>query len=470
MINMKRNILLAGFSIILACFTLSCADNTDDNLPDSKVYIVNGGEQGTAVTLYDTGEKDIYNLHLYRSGKYGNAANVKVKILSQAEVDVYNQTNGTDYMALPASAYSLLNTDVTYSGKDEDVDRSIQIEFDPTAVKAILGGSPATKYAVPVQIENASVGVNDAKNTAFVRPSVKNPIVYMGLTGFTSYSYKTGEEVPSISMELPVKVDFKNLWDITCDIVASQKALDEYNNNEGTFYTLLPAATYTLDNQVIIKNGEKKAISKLNIDGTKITYGNYCLPIALNSVSKFEVDATKDTYLIGIFIEAPKLDRTGWQVVDRTSVYINSSGTGDGAGVNAILDGNIDTYWHSNYGTATPDNPSNSGAPQFLVIDMTKEYTITQVDIARRTGNIDVEVGDLHVTSDDVPALVAAGQRDQIKWTQIGKFTFPSGTVLNGLQPFGTFIKKGRYLKVDITKIRSGRLVASLAEVEVHGF
>ncbi|GHV40482.1 galactose oxidase [Bacteroidia bacterium] len=466
MINMKNNILLTGLSIILALTGLSCSDNTDDNLPDNKVYIVNGGEQGTNVTLYDTGEKDIYNLHLYRSGKYGNAANVKVKILSQAEVDEYNLAHGTDYVVLPASVYSLLNTEVTYSSKDEDVDKSIQIEFDPATVRTILEGNLANNYAIPVQIDNASVDVNTENNIAFVRPSVKDPLVYMGLTGFASYFYKPGDEVQSISMDFPVNVDFKNLWDITCDITANQDVLDEYNNDEGTFYTLLPAASYTLDNQVVIMNGKKKAVAKLNVDGTKLTYGNYCLPVVLNSVSKFEVDATRDTYLIGIFIEAPMLDRTGWAGVDWNTYA--SAGEGANGSVDKLLDGDFLTYWHSQWTGGTTQNPNSPPFPHWFVIDMKKEYNVTQVDLARRNNNnSSTKDGEFYITSDDVPALVAANKRDQIQWTKIGTFHMENK---NEYQQFGTLKTKGRYLKVNITTSYNAGNVSSLSEVAVHGY
>ncbi|MDR1091524.1 MAG: DUF1735 domain-containing protein [Prevotella sp.] len=439
---MKKNILLMGLSAFLAGIALSCSDNTDDNLPGNKVYFVNGGGEGANVTLYDTGVKDIYDLHLYRSGKYGNAANVKVKILSQAEVDVYNQTYGTNYIPFPASGYSVLNNEVTYNGKDEEVDRSVQIEFDPAVVRTILEGNLTNNYAIPVQIENASVDFNTAKNVAFIRPLVKDPLVYMGLTGFVYYSYKPDDKVQSIAMEFPVKVDFKNLWDITCDIVASQDILDEYNNEEGTFYTLLPSESYTLDDKAVIKNGEKKAVAKLNVDGTKLSYGNYALPVVLKSVSKFEVDRQKDAYLIGIFLEAPKLNRKGWEVIDCNSVK-----QGDGQGVNAILDGDVSTYWHAAYSPLVD-------FPHYLVIDMKQEKTITQVDMQQRDSSFkDTKGGKFYISSDNQD------------WEYIGSFNMKE---IAEMQNFGVKIAKGRYLKIVIESGYRTNL-AALSEVDVHG-
>lgn len=440
---MKKYIFLAGISVILACVTLSCADNTDDNLPDNKVYIVKGGEEGTNVSLYDTGEKDIFDLQIYRSGKYGSAATVKVRVLTQAEVDEYNQIYGTDYVSLPASVYNILNTEVSYSDRDEDVSRIIQIEFDPAAVRPVIEGNLANNYAVPVQIDNATVDFSTSKNVAFIRPTVKDPMVYMGLTGFTSYSYAPEDEVQSISMDFPINVDFKNYWDITCNIVASQNALDEYNNAEGTFYTLLPNGCYTLDNQVVIKNGEKKVLAKLNVDGTKLTYGNYALPVVLESVSKFGIDTERDTYLIGIFLEAPELSRDGWEVIEWNSVQ-----DGDGQGVNAILDGDPETYWHAGYG-------SNSVAfPHFLVIDMKSEKSITQVNMQQRNSSYkDTKDGKFYISSDNV------------NWEYIGSFAMKE---IAEMQKFGVKVASGRYLKVVIESGYRTNL-AALAEVSVNG-
>jgi len=441
--NMKKYIFLAAISVILACITLSCADNTDDNLPDSKVYIVKGGENGTDVNLYDTGVNDIFDLQIYRSGKYGNAATVKVRVLTQAEVDEYNQMYETDYVALPASAYNILNTEVTYSSKDEDVSRVIQIEFDPAVVRPVTEGNLANNYVIPIQIDDATVDFNTVKEVAFIRPTVKDPLVYMGLTGFTSYSYAPGDEVQSISMNLPISVDFKNYWDITCNIVASQDILDQYNSAEGTFYTLLPNGCYTLDNQIVINKGERKASAKLNVDGTKLTYGNYALPVVLESVSKFEVDTENDTYLIGIFLEAPELDRTGWEVIDWNSLQGN-----DGQGVNAILDGDGSTYWHAGYGSNSVE------FPHYLVIDMKSEKSITQVNMQQRnSSNKDTKDGKFYVSSDN------------LNWEYVGSFAMEK---VSEMQKFGIKVASGRYLKIVIESGYRTNL-AALSEVTVNG-
>ena len=48
----------------------------------------------------------------------------------------------------------------------------------------------------------------------------------------------------------------------------------------------------------------------------------------------------------------PALDRTGWTAV--ADSYHNASGPSDGPGQN-LLDGNLDSIWHTNYGGGTGD-------------------------------------------------------------------------------------------------------------------
>jgi hypothetical protein len=447
--NMKKNILLVRLTLILVSMGfLSCSENIDNNLPDNKVYIVHGGEQGASTTLYETGVKDTLDLHLYRSGKYGTAATASVRVLSQSEVDEYNATYGTNYVAMPASVYSMLSTDVKYSDADEDVDRSVQIEFDPTAVRTITNANPETKYAVPVQIDGSNVDFNTPKNTAFVLPTVKDPLVYMGLTGFQSYTYKPTDNVQLIAVEFPINVDFKNYWDITCTIGSTQAALDEYNTAEGTFYSLLPAESYTLDNHVVIKKREKKTVAYLNVDGAKLSYGNYVLPVVLESASKFAVDATQDTYLIGVFIEAPILNKTDWTVTANSVAFNESIGS-----ANALIDGNPSTYWHSRYGSK--GEGVTNRLPYELVIDMKTNKSITQIDLQQRVESPfkDTKLFKVYISSDNST------------WTLIGSY---EAKQVEGMQPFGLLKSQGRYVKIVIeTSYRVQN--ASLAEIDIHG-
>jgi hypothetical protein len=197
-----------------------------------------------------------------------------------------------------------------------------------------------------------------------------------------------------------------------------------------------------LDNQVVIKNGEKKSFAKLNVDGTKLTYGNYCLPVVLQSVSKFEVDKQKDTYLIGIFLEAPKLNRKGWEVIGWNSLQSD-----DGQGVNAILDGDANTYWHAGYDPLID-------FPHYLVIDMKEEKTVTQVDMQQRNSSYkDTKGGKFYISNNNQD------------WEYIGSFNMKE---VAEMQNFGVKVAKGRYLKIVIESGYRTNL-AALAEVDVHG-
>ncbi|MCQ5209109.1 discoidin domain-containing protein, partial [Bacteroides thetaiotaomicron] len=66
------------------------------------------------------------------------------------------------------------------------------------------------------------------------------------------------------------------------------------------------------------------------------------------------------------------LERTGWEAIDCSAERAD-----DGGGKAAVLDGNLSTYWHSQWGQEAP-------LPHWILIDMKKVYEIGVVEIVRR--------------------------------------------------------------------------------------
>lgn len=81
-------------------------------------------------------------------------------------------------------------------------------------------------------------------------------------------------------------------------------------------------------------------------------------------------------------------DRATWEVIDWSSVRDD-----DGGGVNTVLDGNLDTYWHSMW---EPD----ASLPHYLVIDMKKERDVMAIELIRRKNNSNTKYVTFELSTD----------------------------------------------------------------------
>jgi hypothetical protein len=444
---MKKIIYLIILLFGLLTINTSCDDVGDSVLQEEYRKVVLLQSNGVVIdTIYNTGRDTDYNFTVIRSGQSPELpVDATVSIMNAEEFQTYCTDHGLNLTPYPADCYQLPAEALNFESNERYKIVGLTLHTD----KINELQSTDTEYAIPMVLTSPNATVNSEKNVLFVRPHVAPPIVRMGLTGFQSYSYKPGEEVQSIAVEFPIKIDFDNYWDISCNITSTQDALDAYNAAEGTFYTLLPAESFTLNSPVVIKEGEGTTTSKLNVDGTKLSYGNYVLPVVLESASKFEVDATRNTYLIGIFIEAPVLNKTGWTVKANSVAFNESIGS-----ANALIDGDPSTYWHSRWGSS--GEGATNQLPYEWIIDMKEEKTITQIDFQQR-------VGSSYKDSRNMKVYISS---DNSTWALIGSLT---AVQIEGMQPFGLLKSQGRYVKVVIeTSYRASN--ASMAEVDIHGF
>lgn len=102
-------------------------------------------------------------------------------------------------------------------------------------------------------------------------------------------------------------------------------------------------------------------------------------------------------------LEETMLDRSKW-----TITASSEQTTGETTGLaTAVLDGDVNTYWHSNY-TGTP-----SPYPHWLLVNMKKPIVITQVNLTARQNSVK-----------GFTKFKLEGSLDGITFTSFGEFTF----------------------------------------------
>jgi hypothetical protein len=111
--------------------------------------------------------------------------------------------------------------------------------------------------------------------------------------------------------------------------------------------------------------------------------------LATVTAAALDGSGVKNTILIIVNMTVQDLSRVGW------TVTASDEKASDGGGKDAILDGNLTTYWHSMWG---PDVP----LPHWLLVDMKQIQDVAQVRIIRRAANTDTKTVVVETSLDGV--------------------------------------------------------------------
>lgn len=137
-------------------------------------------------------------------------------------------------------------------------------------------------------------------------------------------------------------------------------------------------------------------------------------------------------------------DRSNWE-----AIAVSDETASDGGGKDALLDGNLGSYWHSQWGP-------NIDPPHWVIIDMTSVKNISYFNIYRRAGNKDAKSVQFFVGNSDDPDGT---------WTLAGEGVFGS---VDMLKVDNTASATGRYLKIFLPDSNRPPFTA-IAEVYAFG-
>lgn len=451
---MKRTttIGLAGCLMLLA----ACNDERYDleNLVPQEyhkiLYINESGKQD--VTLYETGENNIYTFSIYKGGSDPSLeASATVDVLTQQQVDEnYSMVEAKTYRCLTEECFSF-GEEKNLKFLSEDRMKKVEVALNPASVKALMNTDPSATWVLPIQVISETDSVNADKKELFLQiNSVEDATV-----GFTTVEPEEKEytfgKLTTLEEEMEISFVTENLWDITCTMgVAGTDYVDDYNQSHGTSYEMLPEGSYTLPEEVTLAAGSRTGKLKVTIDGTVLNSTTYMLPVCIESTSKFQISGDKAVYPLIITIASPEIDRTGWTV---TTDSEETTGEGENGRASLMLDGNLGTYWHSTWQTGSAAG-NKTNLPYTLIFDAQKRYTFTQVGMVQRDGNQkDTKGGIIYVSEDNN------------EWTQVGSFTMEA---IEGVQKFILTPAQGRYLKVVVESSYRGAS-ANLAEFYAYG-
>ncbi|MBR7179098.1 MAG: discoidin domain-containing protein, partial [Oscillospiraceae bacterium] len=151
-------------------------------------------------------------------------------------------------------------------------------------------------------------------------------------------------------------------------------------------------------------------------------------------------------------VTVPAMDRTGWTAV--ADSYHNASGPSDGPASN-LLDGNLDSIWHTNYGGGTGDQ----AYPYEVVIDLNGEKTFSCFSYTPRQQGED--------TNGNILGYELHYSTDGSTWIKCAEGNFK----YNGVAPIYVNLDEAvtaTQVKLVATSSKNGQSFAGGAEFNLH--
>src|SRR5699024_5695699 len=123
-------------------------------------YVNNSGKQ--EVALYKTGEDNVYEFSIFKSGSEPNStASADVEVLTQEELDSeYSNPEAVNYKLISADCYSIEMPHVEFSAEERY--KSVSISLSPDKVESIMeSGDEDAKWVLPLRITSENDSVNN---------------------------------------------------------------------------------------------------------------------------------------------------------------------------------------------------------------------------------------------------------------------------------------------------------------------
>lgn len=229
--------------------------------------------------------------------------------------------------------------------------------------------------------------------------------------------------------------------DITVAFTVDPAVVDRFNTANGTDYALLPEQSYQLSNQEgTIKAGTlHTAPQKVSFITTgehaMMPLKEYILPISIHS-SDVKINEAISTTIFLVkaqpnLADYPAYDKSTWNIQDFSSEEAQGEGPDNGRAI-FVLDGNPDTFWHSQWQGASP------GPPHYLTVDMGEVKTLHGIITKARMG------GDAGKPNE----VTIETSMDNVLWEAAGSLNLMDNA--NEQKNFLTEFKQARYFKLII--------------------
>lgn len=306
--NMKK---LTILSAILALLTACFPDDRENNMvPDS--FGVSGAELLTQASVH-TGS---FTIGVAKNGKGKTAAGVSLSLdapEAAAALKAWNEENGTEYKAIPASMFHLDNTVLDYAA--EDVVHTAALTWDPVQLAEYVGES--RNYVLPVSISPTGndVEVNPDRQVLII--NLLRTSISVAQKSFTRVIDRKKVEPdaegnqPELKETLIVDLKLDNSirgGGISFPVKIENSLIDEFNKGQEEIYQAAPDGLVTiLTPTVSIPEGGESATFRVELDKSRLLKGgvleafpNYVIPVTISTGAMESTLNGKDFQLKGL--------------------------------------------------------------------------------------------------------------------------------------------------------------------------
>ena len=326
------SLLLGG--VVLA--NVACTDIDEDKYYQQEyhkiLYLKTSGE--IDATLFQTGQNTDYSITIIKAGSDPSlAANVHFAPMTQTELDIYCASRGTEYQAMPATCYTLGETDFKFDGNEPY--KTTNLVLKTSEIDALLKNNPDIDYVLPFSLTSQQDSINADKNLLILKPSVVVPSISFKESGVVNeFMAKSGK-----TLEIPMNLQIDNQWDFDCNVEVDFTAL------EGTAFEALPANAYELENggKVAFKAGSN---ASLKIKVNPLTQASGVIPLRIKNIEGKDFAIDKEPVLIRVSIDKYPLTAS--------MLSTNAKEPSEGS-LEALLDGDVTSYFHSAWSVSIAD-------------------------------------------------------------------------------------------------------------------
>jgi len=459
-INYKALLL---FGVCLLGYT-ACEDPRNEHLEDYQTlfYFRNAGEQ--SVTLYKIGENSVYDIPVCKAGRnITSTGEVTVSAMDQAQMDIYNLANETDYAILPETYYKFISDSKMTFGADDRY-KIAKVEMDTDRISELQQSAKDKTYVLALQL-HADAKVSDNGNLLIINPTIQIPTLTFSRPGLLELYY-TSASPEHNEYSNNVVLDMDNRWDFSCELkTRDQQWLDEYNSTNGTEYVMMPDDMYTFPSKSTFATGSNRSEFKVSIDRTKMELlKEYALPVHISSCTRneFFLDAPNANVLYMARLDPDKVELTE-NMIDSPFTHVHGT---DGQGIPGLCDGDTNTYWQSEWGAEVTTDQTYG-----IYIDFSLPEPLSSIIVKYCTRN--------STYTNNIPqGIVIGASNDKENWTVIGEVMsgLPTKEMTWATLPVMSSKTSFRYIRFGIAVTANGDMrgrtdwiSTNLGEIEIQG-
>lgn len=360
--TMKYMMMLCGLSLAVA--NVGCEDPHTAHMEEfmQSVYFRDGGVRHLSLTRAE--ESSYYSIPVCKSGfNASGIASVDIVVMDQAQLDIYNMVNSTDYRLVGPECFEFENEQSFTFASDESY-HAVRLRLDVDALAAEQQAAEQVGKTPVVALQlYADVPLSHEMNYLILVPEVQTTYITFREQHFSrEYSY-VDPAVNTVVAQLRLPID--NEWDFDCELGIVddvEAALAEVNASfgnpaDGIVYKMLPEGSYEFPKRVSFVKGQSTADVNIRIDRYFKNYPRedenelpyYVLPLEIKSINSrgFDIHATNSRYTLRMSHEY-RILMADVKEIALMKDMLDSPYTGENS-LAELIDNDTNTFWGSLY-------------------------------------------------------------------------------------------------------------------------